>query len=152
MIHLGTYSTELDPGEGNAIAERAGALSGQTFGTVDGPLYDHVVSVIAQGAFVEPNDALNQQNPSVNDTFEADLDGDGTIGPGEGQGFDAVVTYNVTLTYADGSTAQIVGPIVQTNEGDLYLVPAHSGYVNADATNAAPYLQGHRVHHHWHSG
>lgn len=113
-IHLGHSDTQLDPGEGNTTAENADKILNDTYGTADAPLYDRIIRV-PEGDYVPPTDILNQSTPQgFSDNFWADLNGDGSIGAGEGQPFEAVVTYNVTLTSAAGSTATLVVPIVQT--------------------------------------
>ena len=124
-IYLGT-GPSIDPTEGNTNAENAGALVGQTYGTVGDPLYGHVTSVTTQnvGGTAE---VLDQNNSVANDTFSTNT-GAGTAT----YTFDAAASYNCTVTYTDGTTGTVSAVIVQDTAGHLYLAPEYAA--NADTT------------------
>lgn len=137
-IYLGQVAARIDPTEGNTVAENAAALNGQTFGSTAAPLWDQVVSVEAVDLF-GPLDAsgrpvLNQNNNQGTDQIRADLSGDGVP---ETYNFDAVSTYNATITFWDGSTAPVVLGVSQTTDGHLFLTPALGGPSNDLLTSQA---------------
>ncbi|KPA19922.1 Leukotoxin [Shimia sp. SK013] len=118
VISLGVLPT-LDPTEGNSTAENASVLVGQTMGGADTPLYDQVQT------FSQHNSSAPRyltDNTQANDQF--------TIDGGAPQTYDALVAYNATITYADGTTADISAVVVQSTTGETYLVPEMSA--NAD--------------------
>ena len=93
-------------------AENAIALTGQTFGTAGNPLYNNIASATMNGT----GTFLNQ---STGQTFQTTYGGTtGTLT------HDAVASYNITLTYADGTTATTTAVLVQSTTGQLFLAPA----------------------------
>lgn len=116
-IHLGTTAVRIDPTEGNLVAENATQLNGTTWGSGSAPLYNNIASatMINNGGAAG---ALDTDNTNSNDQFST------TIG-GTAQTLihDANVLYNITLTYADGTTATTTGVVVQATTGELFLAP-----------------------------
>ena len=115
-IYLGT-GPMIDPTEGNYNAENASALVGQTYGSGTDPLYTHITqtTMIDNGGNAG---ALDQDNTMSNDQFSTN------IGAGvQTFTFDASVIYNVTVTYADGTTGTVTAVIIQDTAGRLFLAP-----------------------------
>jgi len=123
-IYLGTTTVRIDPTEGNNGAENAGALVGQTYGGPGNALAGDITTVQTFGT--NGNSALDQNNNVVNETFTADI-GNGT----QTFVFDAVVSYNATITYLDGSQAQATVVVFQSTTGQLFLAPGLSTAANA---------------------
>ncbi|WP_112310409.1 Hint domain-containing protein [Pseudogemmobacter bohemicus] len=99
---------------GDTSAENAAALNGQTFGTAGNPLYNNITSTTMNGT----GSFLNQ---NTGQTFLTTYGGTtGTLT------HDAIATYNITLTYADGTTATTTGILVQSTTGQLFLAPSLS--------------------------
>ncbi|MCG7518161.1 Hint domain-containing protein [Ruegeria sp. Ofav3-42] len=124
-IFLGQLAI-IDPTEGNNTAENAGALVGQTFGSPGDPLLNDAVvwSPVGNTGGTYENDA------NVDFDFFA-IDGATTL-------FDAAVAYNATITYVDGTTANITAVIAQDVFGNTFLVPEFS----ANSDQAALEAQG----------
>ncbi len=130
-IYLGTIATQIDPTEGNADAENAAQLVGQTYGSTSAPLYQHVTS--ATSVNIGGSADLDTNNSAANDRFTTD------IGAGvQTFTFDAVAGYNATLTYADGTTATFTAVIVQSTSGELFLAPEISGNEDTAVLEARP--------------
>jgi Hint domain len=123
-IYLGTTTVRIDPTEGNNGAENAGALVGQTYGGPGNALAGDITTVETFG--INGNNALDQNNNVVNETFTADI-GNGT----QTFVFDAVVSYNATITYLDGSTTQATVVVFQSTTGELFLAPGLTDPANA---------------------
>lgn len=139
-LYLGNVATAMDPREGNDNAENAGSSSyiGRTFGSATDPLYRNIHSVETVNRY-GPNDAngqpvLNQDNNHGTDQIRVDLDGNGTP---ETYDFDAVSTYNTTITFHDGSTRSVALNVFQTTSGQLFLAPSQSAAVNAVLSSSA---------------
>ena len=131
-IYLGTSATQIDPTEGNTVAENATLLNGQTFGSVGNPLFSHV-NAATMTDVGGTSGVLDQNNSTSNDTF--------TTNNGSGTAtyiFDATVTYNATVTYADGTTATVTAVVVQDTAGNLYLAPETSSKGNTAVYEAKP--------------
>ncbi len=131
-IFLGNSATSMDPTEGNNTAANASALNGQTFGSAGNPLFSHIASatMINNGGNAT---ALDQDNNASNDQFTTN-NGSGTAT----YTFDSCVLFNVTITYADGTTASTAAAIVQDTAGNLYLAPDSSLTGNAAVYEAKP--------------
>ncbi|MCB2110302.1 Hint domain-containing protein [Albidovulum sp.] len=116
-IYLGTWATDLDPTEGNTVAENAASLVGTTFGTVADPLLTHVTSatMIDNGGTAG---VLDQDNTVSNDQFTTNI-GTGTAT----YTFDSSAIYNATITYVNGTTATVTAVIAQDTAGHLFLAP-----------------------------
>ncbi|MFN6977499.1 MAG: Hint domain-containing protein [Gemmobacter sp.] len=108
----------IDPTEGNTVAENAAALVGQTYGAPGAALVQNIVSITSVNIGGNPT-ALEQDNNVVNDRVTVN-DGNGPVS----YIFDAAVQYGVTLTYIDGTTANVVAVVFQTTDGRLYAVPS----------------------------
>lgn len=139
-LYLGNVATPMDPLEGNENAENAGSSSyiGRTFGGTGNPLYENIHSVEAVNRF-GPNDSngqpvLNQDNRNGTDQIRVDLDGNGTP---ETYDFDAVASYNATITFHDGSTRSVAVNLFQTTTGQVFLAPSQSAATNAVLSSAA---------------
>lgn len=109
VIFLGISGIDIDPTEGNTSSEDMGLLVGSTFGAPGDPLYGNVQTLSPVGSPGSTYDTSNNANQ-----FSVD---------GTTYTFDGWGVYNITITYADGTTATAVGKIAQTTTGELYLVP-----------------------------
>ena len=131
----------IDPTEGNTVAENAGtgtggllnATTGQrTFGSAGTPLYKQIVSatMINNGGL---GNVLDQNNSTSNDTFSTTIGGTVVT-----RTFDAVVIYNATITYADGTTVTTTVYVVQATSGDLFLSQPPSTSADNPALSSKP--------------
>lgn len=139
-LYLGKVAIAMDPLEGNNNAENAGLNSfiDHTFGGTGNPLYNHIHSVQTVNNF-GPNDnngqpVLNQNNNQGTDHIRVDLDGNGVP---ETYDFDAVSSYNSTITFYDGSTRNVALSVFQTTTGELFVAPSQSATTNAVLSGAA---------------
>jgi hypothetical protein len=123
-IYLGTSRVTIDPTEGNNVAENAGTLVGTTFGGPGNALAGDITRVETFGT--NGNSALDQNNTVVNESFTADI-GNGT----QAFVFDAVVAFNATITYLDGSTTAATVVVFQSTTGELFLAPGLTATANA---------------------
>lgn len=130
VISLGTHS-DLDTREGNTTAEGASDLVGQTFGTGDDPLLNHIQEFSPGGTGYARGDftAYDLDN-SPSETFK--IDG------GPEQTFDGVAAYWATLTYTDGTTSSISAVIFQDTNGNTYLAPEFTANLDQRALEAKP--------------
>jgi len=130
VIYLGT-AADIDTVEGNFIAENSGALSGLTFGSEADPLRNHIQQFApGTGGFSGTNPAGYDHNISNHENF--------TIDGGADQQFDMMMVYNATLTYIDGTTANITAVILQDTAGNTYLAPETSYNSDQIALEAKP--------------
>ena len=132
-IYLGSPGTQIDPTEGNANMENAGALVGQTFGTAGAPLYAQITSA----TMIDNGDvpALNTNNFLSNDQFTSD------IGAGNQTfTYDGLGVYNATVTYADGTSATVTAVLAQSTTGELFLAPELTANTDTTAFEAKPIL------------
>ena len=137
VIYLGT-TAELDPTEGNVTNENAGALVGLTFGGLGDPLVDRIqtlsaaVSTTGVPEYTRGSDATSydSNNSLSNEAFR--IDG------GPRQVHDTTVVYNATLTYIDGTTANITAVVFQDTNGRLYLAPEITQNADQTALEALP--------------
>ena len=126
---LGNFAL-IDPIEGNTTAENASLLLGKTFGSGSDPLFGSKVSIQAINVGGTA-DVLDQDNTVANDQFKVD--------GGPAQTFDAAITIdNVTITYADGTTATVTIVLFQDTAGNLYLAPPKITDPVASAWEAKP--------------
>lgn len=130
VIFLGQL-TDIDSVEGNVVAESADALVGQQFGGPGNALVNHL-------AWLTPG----AQDFSADGNSYYDMDGSGQetfrIDDGPEQVFDGTSVYNATLTYVDGSTAQISAVLFQDVQGNTYLSPEFSANSDQSALEAKP--------------
>lgn len=131
-IYLGTFTTALDPTEGNDVAENANLFVGQTYGSTGSPLYNSITSVttINNGGNAT---ALDMNNSVVNDQFTTNI-GSGPVT----YTMDATAIYNATITYANGTTAVITAVVVQSTTGEFFLAPEFSSNPDTAAQEAMP--------------
>ncbi len=122
----------IDPTEGNTVAENAGALVGRTFGGANDKLFDEHVLVSTTNVGGAPGQ-LEQDNSVAGDTVTFDL-GSGAVTTT----FDAVVQYNATITYTDGSTWTGEVRIIEDALGSTFLVPNTSNNSAQQALVANP--------------
>lgn len=113
---------DLDTNDSNFQSENAGALVGQVFGGANDPLYERIESL----SF---NDADNDGAVRTNDAPQT---GEELEYQGVSEVMDSVQTYNVTLTYIDGTTAPAHLVIVQDVTGRTFVTSWNVG--NADNT------------------
>ncbi len=123
VISLGVLS-DMDTTEGNNIAENASSLVGMTFGGAGNALVNNFVSMSAVG---NPGSYYNMNN-SPNEQF--------SINGGAAQTFDATSVYNATITYIDGTTANITAVVYQDINGNTYLAPEYSANTDQTALEA----------------
>jgi len=126
VLNLGTGPL-IDPTEGNLTSEDANLLLGMTFGSVGSPLFETRETLSPVGS---PGTQYDTDNNVSNDQFD--------IG-GTTYTFDALVHYNATIVYDDGSSAVIDVKIAQTTTGEIFLVPHTAGdEAKQTALEAAP--------------
>jgi hypothetical protein len=115
-IYLGNFAS-IDPTEGNASAENAGALVGLTFGGPGDPISADTVDVQTYNSGSGSSTALDQDNNNGSyDWIRTD------IGSGlQWYRFDAAATYNATLTFVDGTSTDIVAVLFQDVSGNTFL-------------------------------
>jgi hypothetical protein len=123
-ISLGNIA-EIDSFEGNTIAENASTLVGQTFGASGNALLNNAVTWTAVGT---PGSVFDMNNNVANDQFS--IDG------GPAQTFDGTSIYNATITYIDGTTANITAVVAQDVNGNAYLMPEFSANTDQVALEA----------------
>lgn len=129
-LYLGNSGTQIDSIEGNFTAENASAFVGETYGSAGTPLSEQVVSVTTIEA---GGDSTVMDMSDSGDQVQFDLgDGGGT----QTNDFDGGALYNATLTYSDGSTANITAAIFQDANGNLFLAPEFGENSDVDAMEA----------------
>lgn len=125
-IYLGQHSL-IDPTEGNYNAENAGALVGMTFGGENDALVNDFVEIAPAGF---TGDYYNQDNWEATEPFTVD---------GTNQAnFDAIVAYNATITYVDGTTADMVVAVFQDDAGNTYMAPFAAAGASQDQLEVKP--------------
>ena len=125
-IYLGQHAL-IDPTEGNYSAENAGALVGMTFGGENDALVNDFVEIAPAGF---TGDYYNQDNWEATEPFTVD---------GTNQAnFDAIVAYNATITYVDGTTADMVVAVFQDTNGETYMAPFSSAGASQDQLEVKP--------------
>jgi len=130
-IYLGNFAS-IDPNEGNNTAENANVLVGEVFGGPGDPILqtETAVTTYDGGGF---NDTLdNNNNGGSYDWINVDI-GSGA----QWYRFDSAATYNATVTYVDGTSANTVVVIFQDTSGNTFLAPSLSSGGNA-VLNAGP--------------
>lgn len=131
-IYLGTLGTQLDPTEGNTVAENINTIIGSTFGTGLNPLYNNITSatmVNVGGTATQ----LDGNNNVANDQFTTN------IGAGvQTFTFDISVIVNATITYADGTTGTVTAVLAQSTTGQLFLAPETAAGADSTAYEAKP--------------
>ncbi|MEO1109695.1 MAG: Hint domain-containing protein [Pseudomonadota bacterium] len=138
VIYLGNF-TDIDPTEGNGVAEFENLLINQTFGSPTDPLADHVLEWTSSNpigfgsGFPVYNNDDNIQgtrppgpfSPGGNQAFVTQEDSFGA--PQVVHIFDSFAAVRATFTYTDGTSASTTFNselfVVQSTDGDLYLMP-----------------------------
>ena len=107
---------DMDTFEGNTVAENAGALVGMTFGGEGNALLNSAATFSpGTGGFSRGTSTAYDQNNSPSENFR--------INGGGNQVFDSSVIFNATITYIDGTTANITAVILQDTNGNTYWAP-----------------------------
>ncbi|MEP3329939.1 Hint domain-containing protein [Sedimentitalea sp.] len=130
VISLGR-TADLDTVEGNSRAEGASDLVGQSFGSETDPLSHHI-QTLSQGSATHGSgnsEVYDLANPSI-ETFRVD--------DGPDQVFDGVASFWATITYVDGTTANISAVIFQDTSGNTYLAPEYSDNTDQARLEAKP--------------
>lgn len=132
VLYLGN-AVDLDQDEAGTNSGNAAALNGLTYGDAGQPLSSNVRSWApgstgaAAGSSSSDYDA---NNGTVSDTF--------TIDGGPDLIVDAVVIYNATVTYMDGTTDTLRINVIQDSNGDLYLLPQETFDADQAKLEAGP--------------
>ena len=113
VIYLGTLS-QIDTSQGDETAESASAILG-SYGSAAAPLYSQIRTLSAVDLSEDANSSYDFDNGGGYDTFR--------INGGSIQSFDGAARYNITLTYIDGTTANVRAYVMQDTAGRSYLVP-----------------------------
>ncbi len=113
VMYLGQLAL-IDSVQGDETAENAGAILGSYYNSTD-PAYDHTYQLTADRLSEDANDTYDVDNGGGHDRFFVN----GT-GPYD---FDAVAEYQITLTYIDGTTANITAYVFQDTTGHTFIAP-----------------------------
>ncbi len=112
--------------EGNDYSESAGDLVGLTFGGPGDSLVDHAQTWDAVSVW---DTFYDMAYPG--DTFEIN-------DSGVAQEFDGTAVYNATVTFIDGSTANVTAVVAQDTDGNTYWVPEYSDNTDHATMQSAP--------------
>lgn len=124
-ISLGVLP-DIDTTEGNDVAENASALVGLTFGGPGDALLNDAVT----WSPVQVSGGVYDMDGSPTEQF--------SINGGPAQTFDGTSIYNATITYIDGTTANISAVVAQDINGNTYLMPEFSDNTDQAALEAGP--------------
>ena len=108
VIYLGNLGIEIDQTEGNAVAENAAALIGQTFGGDTQPLFSNIGTLSPE---VTSGGWYSTDNNAANDQFSVD---------GRTYTIDGLTVYGGTVEYADGATSVADLKIIQATTGEFF--------------------------------
>jgi hypothetical protein len=129
VFYLGNFP-DIDPDEGNNTAELAGSLEGLTFGSPGNALLNNA-QTFSPVSFAAGNaTAYDFNNNVANDTF--------SINGGPPQTMDGGAAYNATITFIDGTTADVVVAVFQDTDGNLYWAPPGGPGPTLTAMQAGP--------------
>lgn len=134
VIYLGVLA-DIDTSEGDNVAENAASLVGLTIGSYGDALSGRIQSFSPVGGgrrFDSDFNSYYDQNDSTPERFR--IDG------GDTQDFDATAIYDATITYLDGTTAEITAVLFQDTEGRTYLAPEVADNADQAALEAGPIL------------
>ncbi|MFZ3582108.1 Hint domain-containing protein [Loktanella sp. DJP18] len=129
VIYLGQLSIIDSQSHNEEVSENAAGILG-SYGTAVAPLYDSIKTLAAGDLNEDANDTYDVDNIGGHDSFR--------INGGALQNFDAVATYNATITYLDGSTATVTATVFQDVTGRTYLAPEITNNADQAALTAAP--------------
>ena len=111
-LSLGSFS-DLDRSDGgNTKTEKASDLEGVTFGSAAAPLFDQRVDVTFDDA----------DNSGTIEEDQGATEGVSYAGSLPGTTLDSTQTYDITVTYKDGTTDTTTVTIVQDSNGELFLI------------------------------
>jgi len=123
----------IDTGEGNQFVSQSAVNSWLgSYGTAGNPLASSEnVRDWTPGGFEGGNLASSYDidNQASNDTFFVD---------GVSQTHDATMIFNASITYFDGTIAEITAVLTQATNGDVYLMPEVSANADQAALEAFP--------------
>lgn len=124
VFYLGVFA-DLDPVEGNYSAENAESLVGSTIGAAEAPLSGNLVT-------------MNQYNSDYGEYYINNAEGNDQfqIDGGAALTFDSLVEYSATITYTDGTTANITAVVFQSTDGQTFLAPEYEDNADQDALEA----------------
>lgn len=124
VFYLGVFA-DLDPVEGNYSAESAESLVGSTIGAAEAPLSENLVT-------------MNQYNSDYAEYYINNAEGNDQfqIDGGAALTFDSLVEYSATITYTDGTTANITAVVFQSTDGQTFLAPEYEDNADQDALEA----------------
>lgn len=128
VMYLGQRAL-IDTTQRNNTAENAAGILG-TYGSANDPLYNWVGTLYADYLLEDDNNSYDIDNGGGYDRFH--VNGFGT------QNFDAVAEYAITLTYVDGTTAQITAYVFQDVQGHTFLAPETTLNADQAALTAKP--------------
>lgn len=111
-IFLGNFA-DTDTYEGNLYVENASDLLG-SYGSETDPLWTHRVTLDSDS----PTPYIDTDQDTGNGTLSYDA-GAGSVTVG----LDSLTEYNATITYADGTGEGMVLDIIQTLNGDVFMIP-----------------------------
>ncbi|MDB6178018.1 Hint domain-containing protein [Paracoccus sp. Z330] len=134
-IYLGNSgSFNIDPIEGNSQSENADQLVGASAGSAASPLFERIVEVTAL-------DRAGQAGSLDTDGGAGGVDQVSYTLPGETSAmvatFEGIAVYDATVTFLDGTTAQVSAVLFQDEARNFFLAPEITA--NADS---AIYQQG----------
>lgn len=118
-FYLGVMS-DLDPDETDYYTDNATDLVGLTVGSVGAPLYQSIDAL-------DVNDDDGDGITTTNDNFGI---ADDLTYAGSTSALDSVLSYNVTITYTDGTTATTTMLIMQDVSGRVFLSPHTENHVD----------------------
>lgn len=131
VFSLGNHA-RIDTTEGNSTAENANILVGESFGENGSPLMDQIqmFASAGNGHLGGSGSSYDSNNNVSNDQFSID--------DGAPQTFDSLAVYNATLTFTDGTTAEITAVVFQDTDGNTYLAPEMSDNSDQAAFESKP--------------
>ena len=132
VLYLGNLAM-IDPAEGDQFVSQAAVNAWLgTYGSLADPLSNSAQANFAPGSTGFSggiSSAYDLNNNASNDTFTID---------GDEKTHDATMLFDATLTYKDGSTANISAVVMQDTNGDAYLMPEVTNNADAAAMGAGP--------------
>jgi len=130
VFYLGNL-TAIDAAEGDQNVDPTAVDS--WLGTYGGPgnaLAGNAIQDLVGGDFGGGvSNAYDIDNNASNDQMTID---------GAAKTHDATMVFNATITYTDGTTANITAVVFQTTDGDVYLAPETTNNADQIALNALP--------------
>ena len=130
VIFIGTLA-KIDTTQGNETVENAAGILG-TYGSSTTPLSSQVRTLSSNSLSEDDNSTYDLDNGGGYDSFR--------INGGATQNFDASAIYNATITYVDGTTANITAVVFQDVNGNTYLAPEEFANTDQAALTAKPIL------------